>query len=154
MSLEPMRSCAVFCQPRAGKDEEMDQEDTNVKAPSQVMIQWIASLAISILCCAVLFIVFARYIVQIHEQGKLTEMRLELMQEQNNRILEELLSLKKTMVAPAVVAPVADEKPDMGQVDKGLELTGPAPVDPSKPPEAVSPDQAGNAPVPSSHAKP
>lgn len=100
---------------------------------SQVIAQWITSIAISVVCCAVLFVVFAGYIVDLHSAVNLVSVRLEVAQEKYAYLLSEVDTLKKTLVfqangrapGPAAPAAVSDQPPS-----SGVEITGPAPADP------------------------
>lgn len=41
--------------------------------------QWIISLAISVVCCAIIFVVSALYIAKIQESANISEIRIELL---------------------------------------------------------------------------
>lgn len=50
------------------------------------MMQWIVSLAISVVCCAVLFFVFALYILNVHDKTLLANIRLEVLQDRHQQV--------------------------------------------------------------------
>lgn len=99
----------------------------------QIVAQWITSIAISVICCAVLFIVFAGYIVDLNSAINLVSVRLEVAQEKYANLYSEVETLKKTLVlqaegvTPGPASPVAaqDQPPS-----SGVEISGPAPTDP------------------------
>lgn len=110
---------------------------------TQVVAQWITSLAISVVCCAVLFIVFAGYIVQLHESTNLMEVRIEVLQEKQNQLTTELASIRRAPVvniqnipnpvSPSAVVPNIGQEGADGKVEapkaEGVELSGPAPAE-------------------------
>jgi len=77
----------------------MSQSANNKALQSQIVAQWITSLAISVVCCAILFIVFAGYIVDLHDSGNLISVKLELLQERHALLQSEVAALKR---APTV----------------------------------------------------
>lgn len=88
----------------------------NKTLQAQIVAQWITSLAISVVCCAVLFIVFAGYIVDLHDTTNLLTVKLEVLQERHNQLASELTLIKRPTVvqitgAPAQ-APAAAPSPD------------------------------------------
>lgn len=140
---------------------------TNVASKAlqaQIVAQWITSLAISVICCAILFIVFAGYIVDLHETTNLLTVKLELLQERHSMLQNEVIVLKRQHVfqitgtpqvvvppapagmpgtPPAPEAPVAPEMPKEGgimmpDVNGGPDIGIPAP-DAVKPPEPPHP---------------
>jgi len=74
----------------------MTNDSTKKALQAQLVAQWITSLAISVVCCAVLFIVFAGYIVDLHEVTNLQTVKLELLLERHNQIQNEIAYLKRT----------------------------------------------------------
>lgn len=57
--------------------------------------QWITSLAISVVCCAALFLVFAGYIIDLHEKTADNSVRLEILQERQHQLVMELDALRR-----------------------------------------------------------
>lgn len=75
--------------------------------------QWVVSLAISIVCCAVLFIVFAGYIFDLNSKTAFVQVRLEAMQDRQIQLANEVDILRHPVVstiqmpmAAQAVAPV------------------------------------------------
>ena len=80
-------------------DEGMDDKNTNhyQKAlQSHFIAQWITSLAISVVCCAILFVVFAGYIVKLHEKTNIAEVRLEVLMSRHNQLQSDVAQLRRT----------------------------------------------------------
>ena len=98
---------------------------TEVSAKVQIAIWWITSIAVSVLCCSVLFVLFAGYLVTVKQSVELTQSRVETIEKREITILEEIEMLRKhvtvqppvTVAAPAVEAPAA------------IPVPGPAPVE-------------------------
>ncbi|MDX9689223.1 MAG: hypothetical protein EOM37_00410 [Proteobacteria bacterium] len=116
---------------------------------SRDVAQWITSLAISVICCAILFIVFAGYIVNLHDKANLQEVRVEMLKDRINQLSMDITALRmrplpaaqaqatETSPAPASVAqptsePQKPEEPKLdSQIDqpgKGVVITDPAPA--------------------------
>ncbi|MGE0108614.1 MAG: hypothetical protein AB7S81_02445 [Bdellovibrionales bacterium] len=64
----------------------------------KVVAQWIVSLAISIVCCAILFLLFSTYIVDIKERANMTEIRLEMLQEKYNQLTTDMKAMRHKML--------------------------------------------------------
>lgn len=147
---------------------------TNKSLQAQIIAQWITSLAISVVCCAVLFIVFAGYIVELHDTTNLLSVKLEVLQERHNQLTSEVTLMKRPTVvqitngqAKTELAPIAGEglPPAEGQAVEGAPVA-PSPVMPpvmedklpkdelmpvmneAVPPEQVLPKPDAKAPVP------
>lgn len=75
--------------------------------------QWIISLAVSVICCAVLFVIFAGYIFAINDKINSNSARLDAVLERTNLVLSELQKIRVVAVPvpavpnPAVVDPMA-----------------------------------------------
>ncbi|MDD5585509.1 MAG: hypothetical protein PHY92_00940 [Alphaproteobacteria bacterium] len=71
--------------------------------------QWITSLAISVVCCAALFLVFAGYMMDLHEKTGWITSRLEFYMERQNQLTTEVDILRRQALvmplAPAAVPP-------------------------------------------------
>lgn len=82
---------------------------------SQFIGQWITSLAISVVCCAVLFVLFAGYMVRLQDRASSSEIRIELMQEKYTQLVSEMQSIRRTPPSTVFnlqgVAPVAATPP-------------------------------------------
>ena len=99
----------------------------NKSLQAQIIAQWITSLAISVICCAILFIVFAGYIVELHDTTNLISVKLEVLQERHNQLLSEVNNIKRTPVvqinsvappaAPPVTTPAGVEVNEPGGPD-------------------------------------
>jgi hypothetical protein len=106
---------------------------------------WIASIAVSVLCCSVLFILFASYLVEVKTDIRDTNMRLNTVERREDRILVELETLRKhDMPAQAATAPVV---PDAQGI--AVPASGDAPA---TPPAAASDISTAPAPAVTSPA--
>jgi|GEM_PF-3041514 len=68
------------------------------KDPSKITSQWITSLAVSVVACAFLFLVFAIYIAdlrKLNEQMNLTVIRLEALQMRQMQLIADLESIRR-----------------------------------------------------------
>ena len=72
----------------------------NMKENSPIA-QWIISLAISVICCAVLFVIFASYIFELNEKVAMSNAQLSALQESTNLVLTELKQMRAA--APATI---------------------------------------------------
>lgn len=75
----------------------------------QIALWWITSIAVSVLCCSILFVFFASYLVDVKQAVKDSEARIASVEAREDRILEELQLLRKRIapLAAPVAAPVA-----------------------------------------------
>ncbi len=64
----------------------------------KVVSQWIVSLAVSVVCCATLFIVFAIYIMNLSDKTTLVGLRLEIIQQRQQQIVTDIDYIRRTMV--------------------------------------------------------
>ena len=116
----------------------MNTQNTNKVLQTQIVAQWITSLAISVICCAVLFIVFAGYIVELQSSNNLLTVKLEHLEERHTMLMNEFMLMKRPpqivqMQPPAALAPPQTQ-----------------PVAPAASPElAVSPSAPAPAAAPS-----
>lgn len=69
------------------------------------MGQWVTSLAISVVCCAILFVVFAGYLMGLHDKQALMQARLEVVQERQNQISSELVYMRRSVQIVPVAVP-------------------------------------------------
>lgn len=101
---------------------------------SHFVAQWITSLAISVVCCAILFVVFAGYIVDLHNKSNLTQVRLEVLQERHNQLQSEVMMMRRGPIVQInnppsqAAAPPAEPQPSSA----GVEISEKAPPEPGK----------------------
>ncbi|MDX2028675.1 MAG: hypothetical protein SFW62_08570 [Alphaproteobacteria bacterium] len=85
-------------------------EPFNAKPPQNNTSMWITSLAISVTCCAILFVVFAGYLTDIKQNIATGNARLEQMAAHQDALLLEIQSLHRSLTtqgAATNAAPVA-----------------------------------------------
>ncbi len=101
---------------------------TNDMERNQNVSQWIVSLAISIICCAVLFLVGASYIFTLNEKVTLATVKVELLQARQSQLIAELDALRRpipvTTNAPAVAPTTVPTPP----AQSGAPTAVPVPV--------------------------
>ncbi len=69
------------------------------KAPkSQAIAWWIASIAMSVLCCSILFVLFAGYIVDIKQTIENATSRIEVIKDREDRILNEIENIRRHVI--------------------------------------------------------
>lgn len=90
--------------------------NTNKSLQAQIVAQWITSLAISVVCCAVLFIVFAGYIVELHDTTNLLAVKLEVLQERHNQLNSELTLMKRPTVVQFTNDPAKQQMVPTGEM--------------------------------------
>lgn len=69
----------------------------SVNDQQKYLAQWIISLGVSVVCCAVLFIVFATYIMNVHDKAAITAIRLEIMQDRQNQMVAQIDAIIRAM---------------------------------------------------------
>lgn len=115
--------------------------------PGKLIAQWITSLAISVICCAILFDVFAGYLMDIRSTSNLTIIRVENLQEKIRQLTTDLTALQRQQAAsnPKDNAPVAPPSPPSA----GVDLSDPTLTEPqdagkaeAAPPPASAPSAA------------
>jgi len=103
---------------------------------SQLVSQWITSLAISVVCCSVLFIVFAGYIIQLHENNNLLTVRLEMLNDRQNQVETDMAALRRTPVVNLTTnvekKDEAQDQPAKATSENGMELSETATDDKQK----------------------
>lgn len=104
------------------EEKTLTEEKTSSK--SEGVFWWIASIAVSVLCCAVLFVLFASYIVDIKAAIVDTGERINLVQQRDDRILSEIEMLRKNLKAAGVLTSVAPSTP--GGAPSSLETVPPS----------------------------
>ncbi|MGE4351427.1 MAG: hypothetical protein AB7E52_04475 [Bdellovibrionales bacterium] len=130
----------------------MSNEAKNTNSlQAQIVAQWITSLAISVVCCAILFIVFAGYIVELHDTTNLLSVKLEVLQERHNQLNSELTLLKRP---PVLQINGATALKTMGQPEVVLERQPQTPPPVGVAVEPSSPAVSGAEPVAKEAAAP
>jgi len=124
----------------------------------RLMAQWIVSLAVSVVCCAVLFVVFAGYIVDLHDALTLTTVRLEVAQEKLSSVTNEVETLRRA-VMPQSMQKAEPQKTDAPLAPQAAVPEAPssqpvAPTQDAKPVEGVVSPAASGAPVVPPSTKP
>ena len=103
---------------------------------------WITSIAVSVLCCSVLFVLFASYLVDMKEDLRENSMRISALQESQNRLMTSIEMMSKRLppapaaaTAPATVSPDATAAPTPVTGDAPASVTVPVmqPETPAKP---------------------
>lgn len=151
------------------KNESAEAEDKNMNQyqralQSHFIAQWITSLAISVVCCAILFVVFAGYIVKLHEKTNIAEVRLEVLTERHNQLQSEVMQLRRaplvqinSQTAPQVSQQTGEAVPADAQTPPTEVKTDDAGITLNQPEAAAAPEAAAPAkpaePV-AAHAKP
>lgn len=147
----------------------MSHNATNKAMQTQIIAQWITSLAIAVICCAILFVVFATYIVDLHAANNLLTVRFEAMHDRVTYLQNEIAVLKRSplvqinglspaqtqmQVDPQGAQPAAPPAPPAAPAAEGVQVNEPpAPAavptvggtdkeDPLMP--VLNPDQIGN----------
>ncbi|MFA6279848.1 MAG: hypothetical protein WC612_03525 [Bdellovibrionales bacterium] len=127
----------------------MTNDEMSPSMPNYAVAQWITSLAISVICCAILFIVFAGYIVRLHDTTNLLSLKVELLKERNDNMAYEISMLRKgpvvqiNGVAPGMLSITqpegnasSNEAPAAGQTPAAAPAA-PATVAPAAPQEKM-----------------
>lgn len=91
---------------------------------------WITSLAISVTCCAIMFVIFAGYVADIRKEIAAQDARIEELGQQESMLLSEIDTMRHASSdsisqAPAdsIVIPKADA-PDASMPSPGASQTG------------------------------
>ena len=112
---------------------------------------WISSLAISVVCCSVLFVVFAGYIFDLKEGIAVEKIRIDMMNERMNQIDAEIenvrhhSSVQQIQIIPMpagtpVEAPSATAPSEAGKEAQPADAMKPVPapiVPPAASPKAI-----------------
>ena len=69
------------------------------EAKDQTTMTWIIVLAVAITCCAILFVVFANYLVAINKNLSMANTRLTVMESNESQLLSEIQALHRAMLA-------------------------------------------------------
>ena len=105
------------------EENEMSQNQQYEKVMQINFIgQWITSLAITVICCAILFVVFAEYIVGVHEKMNLLEVRIDLMRENYSNLASEIKLIRRIPSMPLVQAPAPVPAPAVQTTEPAVVL--------------------------------
>jgi hypothetical protein len=70
------------------------------------IVPWIASVAVSVLCCSILFVLFASFLVDIKADVRENNSRLSLIEQRQDAIFNDLsVVLKHTVIQPTAAQP-------------------------------------------------
>ena len=127
----------------------------DMSAKLQNLLWWITSIAVSVLCCSVLFVLFASYLVDIKNSLRNNNDRITIVEDREEQILSEVSLIRKHVVLipsqPPAPVPVPPAPPAEGQpVDASPPVAAPVMPSPSSPP----PDAVPAAPPPAVNALP
>jgi hypothetical protein len=100
---------------------------------SKNTIWWIISIATSVVCCSILFVLFASYLVDVKADIQDNTMRIHAMEERQDRILTNIEILSKRGVAPGVPQP-------------GAAILAPAPTSEAAPATNLAPGETVSTP--------
>jgi len=117
-----------------------DDEHKDSTTHMGTMTQWVASIAVAVVCCAVIFIVFSGYVVRLNELNGVLSLRITLLQTRNEQLLAEIERVRKTQETAAQ------------QRQQQPAATPPAVSDASVPSPETAPQQEGGGallPIPS-----
>jgi hypothetical protein len=121
----------------------------------EIALWWITSIAISVLCCSVLFVLFASHLVDVRDMVRDTSARIDIITAREDRILAEIELIRKRAVfqvppsvagvkAPSDVATdapmslsVSGTNPDKGQEVSPTDVPVSVPALPEKAVEPV-----------------
>ncbi|MFA5040396.1 MAG: hypothetical protein WC464_02020 [Bdellovibrionales bacterium] len=126
----------------------------------EVALWWITSIAVSVLCCSILFVLFASHLVDVREMVQDTSARIDIISAREDRILAELELIRKHAIFPSMqptaavkAVPPAVASPAVATEDPAaLSVSG---TNPDKAPDALQVDvPAIAAPVPAPVAAP
>ena len=116
----------------------MDNHDPNHQHST---LWWITSLAISVVCCAVLFVIFAGYVVSIKEDLSMARLRGDMAEQRLNLVNTQIEMLFRRTAGLAVagapkLAPPASAN-DLGTVPATEGAAAPAKPVTTSPPSPV-----------------
>ena len=118
---------------------------TDLPTKVQVALWWITSIAVSVLCCSILFVLFANHLVNIRGMVKDTNDRIGIIEAREERILAEIELIRKRAVFQPVQASANQAPADISvEAPASLSVSG---TNPNKEPEIV-PVEVSVPPVP------
>ncbi len=98
------------------------------QSESHLLVQWMVTLAVSVLCCAVLFLLFGGYIMDLQVKSAVAAVRLDVLRDQQMQLSAELTYLRRTAQAAVThssPAPAPVSAPDQASPETA---TVPAPA--------------------------
>ena len=113
--------------------------DTTSKVPSQNIAWWIISLAISVICCAILFVVFASYLMGIKDNLYALKLRMDMAEQQDNHMSNDIdyirhhMAPQQIQIMPAQGAPAVTPEAAVGAAHSVAPTLQPSPM-PNKQP--------------------
>jgi len=126
------------------------EEDTLQKT-NRVTTAWIAVLAVAITCCALLFLVFAKYLDGISKNLTVANQRLTVMEDNESLMLHEIQALHKAMASNNTASPPPAPTPAPVTAPS---TPAPAAATPPQPAPATDPSAANPSGTPTSSAPP
>lgn len=90
---------------------------SDISSKIQNALWWITSIATAVVCCAIIFVLFASYFVDLREDLREGNLRINAIEEREDRILAEIEVLRKHTVAQ----PAADSS----ATSTGVSVTSP-----------------------------
>lgn len=99
------------------------------QAPSNTA-WWITSLAISVVCCAVLFVVFAGYLFGFREKLLVVETKLSMMEQRNAQLVMEIdnISRRAHVQQIQIIPPTLSSSPQNTQGPQTTEQNAAPPI--------------------------
>jgi hypothetical protein len=101
-------------------------------ARAQATFWWIASIAAAVLCCAIWFVLFANYLVDVKVALKDNAERINIIQEREDRILTEIELIRKHAVfqpgTPTAAAQAPAAQVPATEAPVSLSVTGANPA--------------------------
>lgn len=106
-----------------------ENAEETARKSEQTMMAWIVVLAVAITCCAILFVIFANYLVVINKNLSSANAQLMIMESNESQLLSELQAMHRTMMA--------NQKAQQPQPP--AQPPASAPPSPAAPPSPVAP---------------
>lgn len=85
------------------------QMQTEIPDTKQYLLWWITSIATSVVCCSILFVVFAGYLTRVKEDIITNRVRIEMIEQRLNRI-GEMDAMRHA--APPPTSPLGTPSPE------------------------------------------
>jgi hypothetical protein len=116
----------------------MDSPEEDAAARFQNTVWWITSIAISVVCCSVLFILFASYVAEIKNDIRETSLRINSIEQREDAILTDVEIMNKRAISL--------QAGSGSQVPMPPSVPQPQPAMPPIAPAAPPPDAPQSAP--------
>jgi hypothetical protein len=120
-------------------------------AKMQLVLWWITSIAVSVLCCSVIFIVFASYVVDLKTTMRDEQLSINTLEQRENALALQIENMQKPAVsaaAPAAETPIGSAVP-LSSVVPAETPAAPVAATPAAPAE-ISPPASVVTPIGSS----